>query len=329
VRPTSHPQSALRCPLTRLLGTEAHVRVLRVVLSSDIPIGVADLARRAALQASGVARVCTGLEDLGAIEAVGRGARHRQYRRAARGPLVTQLAALFAEERARAEDITERVRQAVRGGGKLIRAAWIEGPVATGTDRPGDPLVVGILVEPAVADRARRELEARLRSLDAYGDVLVEVRTLTSADLATADAQRRAELTSALPLLGPPPLDVTPARRPTRRAARAPRSPRHADLEARSLAVAALLAEHLRRDPSLVEEARRYLERRIPRASPGERLELEEWQRILATMSVARLRRFLIRDDARGRRLRQSSPFLAALSADERRALLAAEAGAR
>jgi len=329
VRPTSHPQSALRYPLTRLLSTEAHVRVLRVVLSSDIPIGVADLARRTALQASGVARVCTRLEDLGVIEPVGRGARHRQYRRAPRGPLVASLAALFAEERTRADDITERLRQAVRAGKTPIRAAWIEGPVAAGTDRPGDPLVVGILVEPAVADRARQELERRLLPLEAYGDVLAEVRTLTIADLATADARRRAELASALPLLGPLPLDIARTRRPTRRASRAPLATRHADRETRSLAVAALLAEHLRRDPSLVEEARRHLERRIPRASPGERLELEEWQRILATLPLARLRRFLIRDDARGRRLRQSSPFLAALSTDDRRALLAAEAGDR
>ena len=328
MRPTSHPQSALRYPLTRLLGTEAHVRVLRVVLSSEIPIGVAELARHAALQASGVGRVCTRLEDLGVIEAVGRGARHRQYRRAARGPLVAQLAALFAEERARAEGIFERLRRAVRRATTPIRAAWIEGPVAAGADRPGDPLVIGVLVEPALADRARQELERRLIALEAYGDVLVEVRALTIADLATADAPRRADLAAALPLLGPPPLDLTPTRRPPRRASRPPRATRHADREARSLALAALLAERVRHDPSLVEEARRYLARRIPRASPGERLELTEWRRILATMPAARLRRFLVRDDARGRRLRQSSPFLAVLSGDERRALLAAAAGA-
>ena len=329
MRPTSHPQSALRHPLTRLLGTEAHVRVLRVVLTSDIPIGVADLARRARLQASGVARVCARLEDLGVIEAVGRGSRHRQYRRAARGPLVAELAALFAAERVRAEDVFERLRQTVRACRSPIRAAWIEGPVATGTDRPGDPIVVGMLVEPAVVARARQELERRLVAFDAYGDVLVELQVLTMADLATADAQRRAELASALPLLGPLPLDITRTRGPARRASRAPRATRHADHEARSLAVAALLAEHLRRDPSLVEEAQRYLERRIPRASPGERLDLEEWRRVLATLSIARLRRFLVRDDARGLRLRQSSPFLAVLSAEERRSLLAASAGVR
>lgn len=329
MRPTSRPQSALRFPLTRLLGTEAHVRVLRLVLSSDIPIGVAELARRAALQASGVARVCARLEDLGVLEPVGRGARHRQYRRAARGPLVAPLAALFFKERARAESIFERLRQAVRTGPTPIRAAWIEGPVAAGTDRPGDPLVVGVLAEPAVADRARRELEGRLRPLETYGDVLVEVRALTPADLATLDARGRAELDAALPLLGAPPLEHAPTRRPARRASRAGRATRHADREAESLAVAALLAERLRRDPSLVEDARRYLERRITRASPGEHLELEEWQRVLATMPLARLRRFLVRDDARGLRLRQSSPFLGALSADERRALLAAAAGAR
>jgi len=53
MRPTSRPQSALRCPLNHILGTEANVRVLRAILLSDIPIGVPELARRAELQPSG------------------------------------------------------------------------------------------------------------------------------------------------------------------------------------------------------------------------------------------------------------------------------------
>src|SRR3972149_6177663 len=80
MRPISRLQSALRCPLNHLLGTEANVRVLRVILLSDIPIGVSEIARLAELQPSGVARVCARLEDLGVIEAVGRGPRDRPKR---------------------------------------------------------------------------------------------------------------------------------------------------------------------------------------------------------------------------------------------------------
>jgi hypothetical protein len=324
VRPTSRPQSALRCPLNHVLGAEANVRVLRVVLLSDIPIGVPELARLAALQVSGVARVCTRLEDLGVIEAVGRGARHRQFRRGGRADLVKQLTALFTKERAHAERAVDEVREAVLGGSPEIRAAWIEGPVALGTDRPADALVVGVVVEPAGVDAVRRDLWPRLLAIQARGDVVVELRVLTSADLRTADAPRRAELEHVLPLSGPPPLDLIRTEPPRGRGARDPRGKRHADLEARSLAIARIIADRVRHDPSLVEDARRHLERRMPSASPGERLELQEWQSTLATMSIPRLRRFLVQDDARGRRLRQSSPFLAALSPDERRALFAA-----
>lgn len=328
MRPTSRPQSALRSPLNHILGAEANVRVLRVVLLSDIPIGVSELARLAALQVSGVARVCTRLEDLGVIEAVGRGARHRQFRRGGRLQLVNQLTALFREERAHAERVMEEVREAVRGGSPQIRAAWIEGPVALGTDRPADALVVGVLVEPAGVDSVRLELWPRLLTLQASGDVVVELRVLTIADLKTADAQGRAELERVFPLLGPPPLDLIRTEPPRGQSVRDPRRKRHADLEARSQAIAQVIADRIRRDPSLVEDARRYLERRMPSASPGERLELQEWQSILATMSIPRLRRFLVRDDARARRLRQSSPFLTVLSPDERRALFAAAARA-
>jgi hypothetical protein len=324
VRPTSRSQSALRCPLNHILGAEANVRVLRVVLLSDIPIGVSELARLAALQVSGVARVCTRLEDLGVIEAVGRGARHRQFGRGGNLELVKHLTALFSEERAHAERVMEEVREAVRGGSPEVRAAWVEGPVALGTDRPADALVVGVLVEPADVESVRLELWPRLLTIQARGDVVVELRVLTVADLKTAGAQRHAELEQVVLLLGPPPLDLIRTEPPRGRRPRDPRGKRHADLEARSLAIARIIADRIRRDPSLVEDARRHLERRMPSASAGERLELQEWQGVLATMSVSRLRRFLVQDDARARRLRQSSPFLTVLSPDERRAIFTA-----
>jgi DNA-binding Lrp family transcriptional regulator len=324
MRPTKHPQSALRCPLNHVLGTEARVRVLRETMLSDIPIGVAELARRTALQPSGVARVCERLEDLGVIEAVGRGVRNRQFRRARSFALGDQLVALFGWERDRARQIMLDLRNVVRSVSPRPRAAWIEGPVALGIDEPGDAIVVGMLVEPSRVESAREQVRPQLLATQRSHDVVMELRVLTMAELETADQQRRAVLERVELLLGPPPLDLLAASRPR---TAGPRRGGHERLDARSKEIARVIADRIRRDPSLVEDARRYLERRIPSASPGERLELEEWQGILATMSVSRLRRFLVEDDARATRLRQSLPFLNALKPDERRALLA-EAGA-
>jgi hypothetical protein len=319
MRPTSHPQSALRHPLNQLLGTEANVRVLRVLMLSDIPIGISELSRRASLQASGVARICPRLEDLGVIEAVGRGARNRQYRRSGRYALGNLLVSLFREERAHGERVLQDVRSAVQRF--PTRSAWIEGPVARGADRAGDTLVVGALVEAANVESLRAGLWSALLNIQTVHDVTIELRLYTLADLKTLDARRRRELAEALPLMGPSPLDVAElgaSKGPGGKGGR-----RHADLDARSKEVAQAIAQRVRHDPSLVEEARRYIDRRAAAASPGERLELEEWRGILTSMSVPRLCRFLVQDDARATRLRQSSPFLAVLSPEERRAILA------
>ena len=51
--------------------------------------------------------------------------------------------------------------------------------------------------------------------------------------------------------------------------------------------------------------------------SAREQKELIEWKRILQSMSIPRLKRFLVDDSERAIRLRQSSPFVGALSQDE------------
>jgi DNA-binding Lrp family transcriptional regulator len=322
MRPTSRPQSALRCPLNHLLGTEANVRVLRVVLLSDIPIGASEIARRAELQPSGVARVCTRLEDLGVIEAVGRGARNRQYRRAARFALKA-LVDLFREEERRALAVTQELKAAVQAHVPWAKSAWIEGPVAAGRDRPGDPVVVGILVDPATVDASRVELGQAMLAIESNHDVAIDVRVVTGADLETAGQERLADLEQARPLMGPLPLDLIGIPPQPGGKSRAPRR-LHQSLDLRSRDIARLVADRIAKDPSKVEDAKRYLDRRIPSASAGERLELQEWQHILSTMSIPRLRRFLLQDDARAARLRQSSPFSHLLSQDERRALFTA-----
>ena len=157
MRPTKHPQSALRAPLNHILGTEANVRVLRVLFRSPIPMGMAELARSTALQASGLPKVCDRLEDLGVIETVGRG-HNRQFWRRLRSPLANHLSSLFSAEHDAGEAVLSDIRSAVLGMSGVIRAAWIEGSVAKGTDLPGDPIVVVELVDASSIESTRDEL---------------------------------------------------------------------------------------------------------------------------------------------------------------------------
>lgn len=317
MRPTKRPQSALRYPLNHVLGTEASVRVLRVLMLSDIPIGVSELARLAQLQPSGVARVCAQLEDLGVIESVGRGSRNRQFRRSPRFALSNQLVGLYTGERIWGESVFSSLQSLVRSIAPLPRAAWVEGPVALGTDVPGEAVVVGLLVEPDRVEALREQVWPQLIGIQRERDIVMDLRILTMAELQTADPRRRSELERVELLLGPPPLDLIPTPVLTK-TLRPPTAGSHDWLDTRSRALARAIADKLRRDPSILEDARRFVDRRILSASPGERMELEEWRGILTTMSVPKLRRFLVGEDARATRLRQSLPFPNALTEQER-----------
>jgi hypothetical protein len=110
---------------------------------------------------------------------------------------------------------------------------------------------------------------------------------------------------------------------------RGARNKRHEHLDLRSRELARLIADRIAHDPSIVEDAKRYIERRLLSASQGERLELEEWQQVLATMSIPRLRRFLMKEGAQATRLRQSTPFLNVLSEQDRRTIFDSAAKGR
>ncbi len=76
------------------------------------------------------------------------------------------------------------------------------------------------------------------------------------------------------------------------------------------------MAAHIapRLDQRLIEEARERIRRRLRQgpgqASAAERKSLHEWEMILRSMSLRRLRRFLVDEGPRATRLRQTFPFL-------------------
>jgi hypothetical protein len=317
MRSPSQSQSALRAPFNDILGTEANVRILRLLATTTVPLSKAAIARRTSLNESGVGRAVAELIDRGVVESLGTGSRHL-FRLWTEHPLASPLVDLFAAEFARFESIVDGLRSAVHLLKPPPRAAWIQGPVATEADKPGDPVIVGILASAKTVDRAVQELRAGTIDLERAYDITISIRGLTSADFAALPKAGQAELEQTVPLLGPPPVELlSPAR--DERTETPPRS--HEDLDRRALALARAIAARLAEDPSLKERALHSIERRLGRASDQERSELEEWDQILRTMPIARLKRFLVEPSERATRLRQTLPFVDALSKEEREAL--------
>jgi hypothetical protein len=259
------------------------------------------------------------LEDLGVIEAVGRGAYNRQYRRAVNFPLGNQLAALFTQERSHADTIVTEIRRAVQLAG--ARAAWIEGPVATGNDSPDDSIEVGVLADSAQVETVRNAIWSKLIDVERLRDVAIQLTVKSLADLQTATPSEIERLAHVQILSGPSPADIVHAGAPGLDPPAPSRTRSHSDHDEQALALARVIANRIRRDPSIVEDAKRFIARRLAAASAGEQLELREWDALLTNKSPARLSRFLTEKSERAIRLRQSLPFLDVLTPEERQAV--------
>jgi hypothetical protein len=101
----------------------------------------------------------------------------------------------------------------------------------------------------------------------------------------------------------------------------------HAFLDEFALAYHRTVAERLHGEPEAVlERARRNLDRWTEGDAfgPGERASLEEWRVILGEADVDRLIEIITDTSDEGQRLRSSSPFVGALSPEERLEILAA-----
>ena len=94
----------------------------------------------------------------------------------------------------------------------------------------------------------------------------------------------------------------------------------HAFLDEFAVAYHLAVAERLRAEPEAVLE--RWAEGDA--FGPGELASLEEWRRILGEADVARLIEIMTDTSDEGQRLRSSSPFVGALSPEERLEILAA-----
>jgi DNA-binding transcriptional ArsR family regulator len=319
-------QSAARTPLAAVLGTETKVRIIRALAETRSPIGLADLARNIKMDKSGVWRAAGTLEQSGVIESVGIGSQVRLQLRKAY-PLHRHLVGLFLAERVRFEKLLEGLREVGKNLHPVPRAIWIEGGVARGTDQPGDPIIVGFVAPSAESGKLGEALAQRVVPIERRYDVSVEIRSLTMADLAVLGSAEKASLDEVILLLGVPPLSLAGGiSRSTSGDSGKDVSHRYRDEQ--SLALGRAIASRIGRDPTIIRRVRRFLRKRLAVASRREAKELEEWDRILQTFSTSRVQKLLTDNGERAKRLRQSSPFMPALSTAERSDIMK-EVGAR
>lgn len=303
MRPVATEQDALRYPLNDLLGTPAQVRLLRVLTTQVAgPITAADAAKRARLTEAGARRALQRLTETGVVRILGGG--HAQLFGMRETELLTDhLTALFRGEIDRYHALLTALKEAVKDLPDL-RLAWIEG---FPTD-PGDPLHIGMLAAPASIDWLGQEVRRRITSLEEKFELTIEIHSLTRADMPER------EWSSTVVLRGVAP--TVEAEQPSQLTL-------HSDRDRRALLISEAIRELLTQNPSLTKRAARHLEHLLEEDQGSADRDLREWHSILSTYSHNRLVKFLTSDSPRAERLRQSSPFFAVLTPEERDDVLA------
>lgn len=164
----SSAQSALRYPLTIILGTDANVRVLRELSRHGGLLSSPLLADRSGLARASVWSALRTLEGIGIVSSEGMG-RARLYRFNNSHPLATSLEALFEQEALRYSNIRAIVADAVFAVRPNVLAAWIYGSVARGEDRPDSDLDIAVV---SSSEKLESALQAIRETLVTYGEEL-------------------------------------------------------------------------------------------------------------------------------------------------------------
>ncbi len=315
MRPPATPQSARRYPLNAILGTEANVRLLRVLIAAmGQPLASGELAARAALARTSIYRALDLLEQTGIVIYIGAG-RQRQVRFRRDHSLAPALETLFTAEANTYAEFLGALRETAATIPDAT-SVWIEGPLATGTDTLGEPLACFLIAAPDRLPSLTTELRDAFAPIERMYDVTIPIHGLTRSELAMRAEGGVSALMGAILLAGTPPAAFHPIAR--ERLARQHRITGHGDHDAQALATAAALADLVAKDPSIIPRALQELERQMQRASSGERRELKEWAHILSTTTPRRLRNLLVHPGERMTRLRQTMPFVSLLSLEDR-----------
>lgn len=318
MRTPRRSQSALQTPLNSILGTEANVRLLRVLTTARNPIAAGELAKRAHLGRTTIYPALNTLEKTGIVEFTGVGA-HRQARFRRRHPLAKPLLELFMAEAKRVDELIAALREMFNEISPGPTAAWLEG-VADADEQEEGHIGLWIVADPKVVSTITRRLNDTVARIERPYGVHFEIHGITRSELEARARNQMARLSAAIVLNGVPPMALITASHKQSLSAPLMYHSEH-DVRARRLAVA--IAAKLKWDPTLVRVAQAHIQNRMKTASASERAELQEWSRIFSAMPPRQIQSFLLESGERSQKLRQTLPALGLLTPVERQAVLA------
>ncbi len=303
MRPIASGQGPLRYPLNEIFGTQAHVRLLRVMANEvEGPLTVVDVAKRSGLTVPGAKKALEKLLQSGFVSRVGGGRKHQyEIRRSDRLMLI--VVELFQAEKRRYEQLLAAVKQEI---GNLVpppQAAWIQ----TTPKEINEPLIVGLLHESLHLSKCVRQLRAGLHQVEKDFDLTIELEGHTKADIPDFRLDGVIALYGFLP---------TASNDTDQHRARKPLTHREKDRQLKRLSQR--LANAIEKDSSLIRRAKDHIDRLLKEDQGAAAGDIMEWHNILDTYSVQRLARFFTSSSERADRLRQSNPFFAILNDDER-----------
>jgi len=306
MRPIVSEQNPLRYPLNELLGTEAHVRLLRVMANEvNGPLTASDAAKRAGLTVPGAQKALRRLFRSGFVSRVGGGRKH-QYEICRSDRLVKIALELFRAEKNRYEQLLSAIKKEINNLKPHPDAAWIQEL----PKKLGEPLALGVLHKTLHLTHCIRQLRTQLNQVEKVFDLTIEVEGYTTADVSDLRFEDFIPLYGVLPLLNTRNQQII-------------KSPlTHMEKDRQMLELSRGLAKAIENDTSLVQRAIEHVDRLLKEDQGLATRDIIEWRDILKMYSIHRLSRFLISSSERANRLRQSNPFVAILNADEQARLI-------
>ncbi len=302
MRPIASEQNPLRFPLNDIFGTQAHVRLLRVMANEvEGPLTAADLAKRAGLTVPGAKKALQKLLQSGFVSRVGGGRRHQyEIRRSDR--LMQIAVALFQAEKNRYEKLLAAIKKAIDNLSPPPKATWIQ----SAPRQIEEPFVLGLLHESLHLTECVRQLRAGLDQVEKEFDLTIELEGYTKADLLDLERDGVTILYGFLP-------DMSHGINQQQ----AKRTQTHREKDRQLKLLCHRLADAILKDASLIRRAKDHIDRLLKEDQGTATGDIMEWRKILETYSIHRLAHFLTSFSERANRLRQSNPFFAILNADE------------
>ena len=307
MRPIIYEQNPLIHPLNELLGTEANVRLLRI-LTNDVEgsLTASDAAERAGITPQGAFKALKRLVRSGFVIQVG-GGRKRQYALRRDDKLVKALLDLFQTEANRYNTLIKSIKKIIEVPESPPRSVWIE----KFPTEPEDSLVLGVIHKTRHLNSYISKLSKELRVVEQNFDITIEVLGYTKADLPLLTSGETKHLYGIPPFTDSNTIELLSEIK------------KYEDVDDYLLKICHILSSLVKQDTSLIQRAKKHIQNLFKEEHGLATKDIEEWQAILESYSGRRLINFLVSRSQRATRLRQSCPFFAVLDKSEKSHLIA------